>query len=194
MAFIAVEGIDGAGLSTQTVRLAEWLNKKGKHVLATKEPTNGAVGGIIRAAVSKEWSVSPHALQLLFAADRAQHLRREIEPALKSGKTVICDRYTLSSLAYGSLDMPLDWLKQINESFRKPDLTILLDAHPRITLERLKQNRTKLELFENEAKLQQVRQNYLNLRSFFKEIVLVDANKPFEEVALEIQKAVARRM
>jgi dTMP kinase len=194
MRFIAIEGIDGAGLTTQASRLAEWLGKKGKQVLVTKEPTNGAVGGLIRAAVSKEWHVSAQALQLLFAADRAQHLARQIEPSLKAGKAVICDRYVLSSLAYGSLDVPMAWLKQINEPFRKPDFTVILDAHPKIAIERLKANRNKMELYESESMLQQVRQNYMGLKGFFRDTVVVDANKTPEEVAAEIQKVLAKKM
>ena len=86
--FFALEGIDGAGLTTQTYLLANYLRKKGFEVVVTKEPTHGLIGGLIRAALRNEWKTSQDTLQLLFSADRAHHLRTEIIPALKNGKIV----------------------------------------------------------------------------------------------------------
>ncbi|MEM7813363.1 MAG: dTMP kinase [Candidatus Aenigmatarchaeota archaeon] len=192
--FIAIEGIDGAGLSTQAGKLRDWLQKMGKRVVLTKEPTNGIIGGVIRSCLDKELKTNPLTLQLLYAADRAAHLENVIEPVIKSGSIVVTDRYVLSSLAYGSLDVPIAYLKQLNAPFRKPDATFILDAHPKIALGRLKGARWHAELFENEQKLTQVRQNYLSLRNHFTGTFVIDANKTAEEVALDIQRALSSRL
>lgn len=192
--FVAIEGIDGAGLSTQAGRLRDWLQKMGRRAVLTKEPTHGIIGGVIRSCLDKELETNPLTLQLLYAADRAAHLENAVEPAIKAGNIIITDRYVLSSLAYGSLDVPMAYLKQLNAPFRKPDFTFILDAHPKIALERLKKARWHTELFENEQKLTQVRQNYLSLRNYFAGTYVIDANKTIEEVALDIQKILSPRL
>jgi len=192
--FIAIEGIDGAGLSTQAGKLRDWLQKMGKRVLLTKEPTNGIIGGVIRSCLNKELKTNPLALQLLYTADRASHLDTEVEPAIKVGNIIVMDRYILSSLAYGSLDVPMTYLQQLNVQFRKPDVTFILDAHPKIALNRLKTSRWHSELFENEQKLTQVRQNYLSLRNYFAGTHILDANKTAEEIALDIQRALSSKL
>jgi dTMP kinase len=106
---IVIEGLDGAGLSTQAALLAEHLRDKGGKVILTKEPTTSSIGNLIRSALKQEWKPSPLALQLLFAADRENHLEEEIEPALRENKIVISDRYILSSLVFGSVDNGIDF-------------------------------------------------------------------------------------
>src|SRR3989304_1252387 len=104
--FYVFEGLDGSGLTTQAALLRNYFLSKGKEAVLTKEPTDGLIGGIIKAPLRDEWKTNPLALQMLFAADRAHHLTTEIEPALKKGKNVISDRYVLSNIAYGSIDIP----------------------------------------------------------------------------------------
>jgi len=116
-----MEGLDGAGLSTQATLLARYLRGKSKKVLLTKEPTSLPIGKLIKSILSRNHEVSLLALQLLFAADRAEHLEKEIEPALRTNHIVISDRYILSSLAFGSVDNDVEFLKQINSRFRRPD-------------------------------------------------------------------------
>ena len=122
---IVIEGLDGAGLSTQAALLARYLRDKDEEVILTKEPTTSSIGNLIKAALKHEWNPSPLALQLLFAADRAHHLQNEIEPALRENKIVISDRYILSSLAFGSIDVDQEFLKRGNSTFIKPDLRYL---------------------------------------------------------------------
>ena len=81
--FIAFEGLDGSGSSTQVDILVRNLNSLGIKSISTKEPTNNIVGGVIRGVLTKEWQTSPGGLQLLFAADRAHHLEHKILPNLK---------------------------------------------------------------------------------------------------------------
>ena len=189
---IAIEGLDGAGLTTQATLLRNWLISKGNDTVLTKEPTDGLIGGIIKSSLRKEWKTSPLALQMLFAADRAHHLATEIEPALKRSKNVISDLYILSNIAYGSIDMPQAMLQQMNANFRKPHVTFIIDTQPAVCLDRIKRSRHHIELFEDEQKLQTVRKIFLALRKLFPETYLIDGNRPPGDVFMDIQKIVAK--
>ncbi len=186
--FIVFEGLDGSGITTQATLLRNYFISKNKDAVLTKEPTEGLMGGLIKSCLKKEWNTSPLALQMLFAADRAHHLQSEIEPTLKKGKLVICDRYILSSYAFGSLEVSLPVLKQLNSYFRKPHITILIDTQPKICMERMKKARPHVELFEEEHKLEQIRRNYLSMKNLFPETYIVDGNRAPEEVLGEIIK------
>lgn len=182
------EGLDGSGLTTQATLLRNFLVSKGKDVLLTKEPTDGLIGGMIKACLRKEWKTDSLTLQMLFAADRAHHLVTEIEPALKKNKIVICDRYILSSLVFGALNTSLDVLKQLNAHFMKPHLTIVIDTNPKLCIERMKKARHHVELFEEEHKLVQIRHNLLTLKKHFPETYFVDGNRSPNEVLEDVKK------
>ena len=190
---IAIEGLDGAGLTTQAVLLRNHLMQKYKVVL-TKEPTDGLIGGILRSSLRSEWKTDNQTLQMLFAADRSHHIATEIEPAMKEGKIVISDRYILSSIAYGMIGMPMSFLTQINSTFRKPDITILLDTQPAVCLERIKKSRHHLELFEDEQKMTVIRKNFLAVKNYFPESYLIDGNSHFESIHKEIRKIVMKSL
>ena len=187
------EGLDGSGITTQATLLRNHLVIKGKKALLTKEPTDGLIGGLIKSCLRNEWKTDPSTLQMLFAADRSHHLETEIMPAIKRGQTVICDRYVLSSLIFGSLKTSLYFLKEINKNFRKPDATIIVDTQPKICMERMKKARHHVELFEDEQKLQQIRRNMLSLKNHFPRTFVVDGNRNPEEVLNEI-KAIAGKI
>lgn len=187
---IVFEGLDGAGLSTQASMLRDYFHKNGKPSLLTKEPTDRTIGGLIKSSLKHEWKTSSVALQLLFAADRAHHLSVEIKPALKDGIIVISDRYIFSTLAFGALDIDMEFLKAINSKFRKPDLTFILDVPPEVCLERLLKDRYHIELFEVNEKLENVRKNYLSLKDYFPNVYIIDGNKTKEEVFEDIRKIV----
>lgn len=186
--FVVFEGLDGAGVTTQATLLRNYLLEQGVDVVLTKEPTDGLIGGMIKACLRKEWNTDPLTLQMLFAADRSHHLKTEIEPALKKGKTIICDRYVLSSLVFGSLGSSVVTLKQLNAEFRRPHLTFVIDTHPKICVERMKRARHHVEMFEEEQKLNQIRQNLLALKNHFPETHFVDGNKKPAEINAEIAK------
>ena len=185
--FIVLEGLDGSGITTQATLLRNYFINKGKDAILTKEPTDGLIGGIIKSCLRKEWKTNPLTLQMLFAADRAHHLVSEIEPALKKNKIVICDRYVLSSLVFGSLSTSMDILKQLNAHFMKPHLTIVVDTNPRMCIERMKKARHHVELFEEEQKLVQIRQNLIALKKYFPETYFVDGNRSHEDVHTDIK-------
>src|SRR5688572_4731702 len=96
--FIALEGLDGSGTTTQAARLADALGARGRTVVRTQEPSHGPIGRLVREALrSLDAPLDPDALALLFAADRRDHVASEIEPALARGHDVVCDRYVMSS-------------------------------------------------------------------------------------------------
>lgn len=185
--FIVFDGLDGSGLSTQANLLVEKINNNlGKKAFLLKEPTSGLIGGLIRSWLSHDWKSSPECLQLLFAADRAYHLKKEIFPLLKKGKIVVLDRYFFSSLAYGGIEIDKNWLKEINKNFILPDLTFFLRVSPKICLERIKKTRYEIKLFEREKILKKVWKNFEIISKEFKNIFIVDGERKIEEISKEI--------
>ena len=187
--FIVFEGLDGSGTTTQAELLLKYLKRGNKKAYLAGEPTSSLIGGLIKSQIAGEWKSSPECLQLLFTADRAHHLEKEIIPLLKKRITVICVRYLLSTLAYGDLDVKDEkWLREINKKFILPDLTFLLKVRPKICIERIKKERFHKELFEEEDKLKKVYKNYLKVAKKFKNVHIVDGEKPIEEVFKQIVK------
>lgn len=185
--FVSFEGLDGSGCSTQAFFLKRHFVLKKRACLLTKEPTNNLIGGLIRGQLTHEWKSSMECLQLLFAADRAHHLEKEIEPALKKNFIVISDRYKFSSIAFGSLESDVDWLIKINEKFKDPDLTILLKVSPETCIKRM-ESRPSFELFEEKQKLEKVWKVY---ESFIGgNIILIDGEKTIEEIHEEVVQIV----
>lgn len=189
---IVFEGLDGSGMTTQATLLRNHLISKGKETILTKEPTDGLLGGVLKSSLRDEWRTDPYTLQILFAADRSHHLVTEIEPAIKKNKIVICDRYILSSLVYGSLNVSVEILKQMNAHFMKPHMTIIIDTHPKVCIERMKKARHHVELFEEEHKLTQIRQNLMALKRNFPEVYIVDGNRKPEEIHEDVKKLAAK--
>lgn len=191
--FIVFEGQDGSGNSTQAKIIADWLRGMSFKVLLTKEPTTNIIGGLIRGQLSHDWKASPECLQLLFAADRAHHLEKEIIPALKKGYIVVCDRYLFSTIAYGkAAGLPLGWLIQINKRFILPDLTFFLKVSSQTCLKRLRKSRFELELFEKREKLSSVWKNYVLISRKFKNIHIVNGEGGINDVSKRIKDILSR--
>lgn len=130
--FIALEGGDGAGKSTQGRLLCAWLERLGHTVLVTREPGGTEFGRTVRELVLHGDHVAPRAEALLFAADRAHHVETLIRPALARGEVVITDRYMDSSIAYqgAGRDLGVDEVRQLNlwaTGGLLPTLTVLVD-------------------------------------------------------------------
>lgn len=193
MKFIAFEGIDGSGLSTQSKLIFESLTKKGNKVLLTKEPTSGEIGKIIRKALKGEIFIDKVTLSLLFAADRMDHISK-ID--FNKYDYVITDRYFFSNLAYQSLDVDLNFIMNINKFALKPHIVIFLDVPTEICIERIKKrakiNNSHLEIYEDVEKLRRIRENFLKIFEKFQdlEIFIVDGKKEIEQVHEEIMKIV----
>lgn len=186
--FIVFEGIDGSGKSSAIDRLRFELVRMGKKVMVTAEPTNGKIGKIVAEADG----FIPETEALLFTADRAHHTR-QIKGWLSDGYWVICDRYCGSTLAYQSVaGIDIAWLKKINSRVViKPDVTILLDVDPEISLERVS-TRGEKSRFEKLDYLSRVRQAYLGLGEEFG-YVRIDANRDRDSVAEDVLAAVLER-
>jgi len=129
---VAIEGIDGAGLTTQAHRLVEYLKTRGHRALFTCEPSGGRVGTLIRELLLEPAALAStsamRTYSLLFAADRIDHIHREVAPALAHGITVVSDRWYHSSLAYQRTGVDRDWIASMNQHTRTPDVTIVLDV------------------------------------------------------------------
>lgn len=158
--FIVLEGIDGAGKTTQAARLARWLRDQGIPTSLTEEPhKKGAVTPIIRAALHTEGMVPPESLALLFAADRMEHCKW-IASLLDAGMWVVCDRYMLSNIVYQSVqNVSVEWLFRINAQAIVPDLTLFLDIDPQRAMQRL-ESRDNPEIFDRIPTLLTLRIHY----------------------------------
>lgn len=185
---IVFDSLDGAGNSTQVKLLADYLNKIGKKTHITKEPTASLIGGLIKSQLTNDWKSSQVCLQLLFSADRAYHLEKEVIPLLKREINVISDRYFFSTIAYGNLEIKdFDWLIKINEKFFLPDLTFFLKVSPKVCLERIKENRFEITIFEKKETLAKVWKNYQRLAKEFENVFIVDGEREVENVFKEIK-------
>ena len=179
--FIVFEGIDGSGKSSAIQRLRESLESSGRKVKVTVEPTLGAIGKL----VAETDGLTPEAEALLFTADRAEHTK-QIRAWMDEGYTVISDRYFASTLAYQSAaGMDIGWLKAINsKAIVQPDITILMDIDPEISLERVNK-RGETSRFEKLDYLRKVRKAYLDIAKDFK-FKIVDADRDRDAVAEEV--------
>ncbi|MFC9334843.1 MULTISPECIES: dTMP kinase [Arthrobacter] len=191
--FIAFEGGDGAGKSTQAARLAGSLESRGLTVLRTREPGGTPIGEKLRSLVLDHGHghIDAHTEALIFAASRAAHASQVIRPALARGEVVLTDRYIDSSVAYQGAGRGLgaDAVLSVNEwatSGLRPDLTVLLDVHPaegrsRRTAGDAAEDRMESEADEFHAR---IRQAFLDLAAARPENYLVlEAGLPVEEIA-----------
>jgi dTMP kinase len=159
--FVVIEGLDLSGKSTQVGLLEKILRKRGVDVISTREHTrDGLVGQLIEKIVNRQGKLPPIALQLLFVADRLDHLERVVLPAIKAGKIVICDRYYWSTIAYGSLVADRDWLLEVHKYCPEPDLTIYLDIDPEKAIQRLSARGEKATIFEKQDKMKKQTDTY----------------------------------
>ncbi len=184
--YIVLEGIDGAGKSTQIKMLKEWLESNGLRVETIVEPTDMEVGKLIRKLLTRSDATSDtmqKTLGLLFAADRLI-LMDKIEQLEKDNIVVISDRSFYSSLSYQD---PQDWIKEINKFAKIPDLVLLLDLDVKKSVERC----DGTDEFENEEFLIGVKQNYLDLAESNDNFKIIDANNGPNKVSSDIKKAVA---
>lgn len=202
--FIVLEGLDGAGTTTQAKELVRRLEAKGERAHCTAEPSSGPVGSQIRMMLAGRltgYKGAPwdrRALALLFAADRLDHLACGIEPRLSSGIHVVCDRYVLSSLAYQGLDNPAEWVEEINRYARPPDLTFFLRVKAEIALGRRQAATTGArDLFETLPQQQRIEAHYekdIGSLGELHRVRVVDGTLPIERVSDEIWAAVEARL
>src|SRR5205823_7267154 len=132
----------------------EHLTGRGERAHLTREPSDGPIGRLIREMLTGGHAIAGQRLSqgtfgLLFAADRLDHLQREVEPGLAAGATVISDRWYHSSLAYQGTGADRDWIAQLNSRARRPDVTVFLKVRPEIAAQRRIAAGRAQELFED---------------------------------------------
>lgn len=184
--FIVFEGIDGAGLTTQTSLFANWLSNRGGYVILTSQPTKGMIGGLIRSRLTGNWGSSMRVLQLLMSADMAYHTESHIEPSLNQGKTVVCDRYVHSALAYGMVKFSRSWMDTVNKGYIKPDMVFYLKVSPLEAIKRLGKKGFGLEMFERESYLRKVSENFDMLSREFDNIHVIEGERPIDDVHKDV--------
>ena len=165
MRLIVLEGLDGAGTTTQVKRLVEHVRANGGKAHATREPSDGPVGRLIREMLTGGHAIPGEQLSqgtfgLLFAADRLDHLQREVEPKLAAGELVVSDRWYHSSLAYQGTGADRDWIAMLNSRARRPDLTIFLEVRPEVAAHRRAAAGRVQELFEDLRMQEEVAAGY----------------------------------
>ena len=195
--FIAFEGGEGAGKTTQARMTAIWLREQGYDVVATHEPGATKIGMRLRALLldTAQGGMSAHTEALLYAADRAEHVAQVIDPALERGAVVITDRYIDSSLAYqgAGRGLPSEDIARLNSwatEGRAPDLTVLLDIDPEMGLRRRARSADRLEA-EPVDFHRRVRAGFLDLaHAALDRYLVLDANLPFDEIGQRIKDRV----
>jgi len=198
--FIAFEGIDGSGKSTQVKLLSESLEKAGHKIYTTFEPTDSPIGRIIRDIFNHRLEADHRTIAGLFVADRLDHLLNKqngILRKMEEGYTVITDRYYFSSYAYHGAHMSLDWVIEANSlsaDLLRPDINIFIDISPEISLNRIAKSRHSMELFETLDNLRQVKDKYYEAIEKLKDqerVFITDGNREPEAIFEDIRKEIS---
>ncbi|RAP47034.1 MAG: dTMP kinase [Methanosphaera sp. rholeuAM6] len=192
--YIVLEGIDGAGKSSQTELLDIWLKENDYKTKIIVEPTKSDIGQLIRKELLNPEStndINQQKLTLLFAADRLT-LKQEILDAKGSADLIlISDRSFYSSICYqNNSSIDPKWIYEVNLHTPRPDLTILLDLNEKEAINRCDRE----EVFESISFLEKTRKNYLALLDVEENIVVIDADKTIEEVQENIRKVVKEKL
>lgn len=196
---IVLEGIDGSGTTTQTERLVAHLRQQGRTAVSTREPSGGPIGRLLREVLLGQHRmpggapVDGRAMALLFAADRLDHLQREVEPNLTEGSDVVSDRYLMSSLAYQAEEADREWVALLARGVSPPDLTILLDIPVAVAAQRRLLAGRPEERYDADSYLGRVADNYRRLARAAGSAVILDGSASRDEVAVAVVAAVQAR-
>lgn len=214
--FVVLEGIDGAGTTTQSAILRDRFASRGESPVLTREPSDGPIGVMIRQMLARrivlpadptrggaQEPMTRETLALLFAADRLDHVASTIEPALRAGKPVISDRYYHSSLAYqgdveaqedGTERVDYDWILALNSRARVPDITFFLEIDIETSLERLGR-RAQRDIYETREKLERLITRYNEVIGLLEEqgqpIIKLDATEGIDALSQQIWERVS---
>lgn len=191
--FITFEGIDGCGKSTQLNLLAEYLKSNGLEVIITREPGAAGLGEKLREILlNYEGEVSSNCEAFLFLADRAQHIDTLIKPAIESGKIVLCDRHTDSTVAYQGYGRGVDLaqiklLNKIATSGFSPNLTFIFDLDVEVAQTRVGKNKDRLESAGKEFH-NKVREGYLKIaKNEPQRVKVINSNNSIENIFNQVK-------
>lgn len=201
--FIAFEGIEGSGKGTAIAKTAALLAALGYETVLTREPGGSRLGASLRAMLldAKNTDIAPEAELFLYLADRAQHVRQVIRPALEQGKVVISDRFADSTIVYQGFarGLSIPALFQLNDFAVQglwPDLTLVLDLDPKVGLERAIKRNQEMGMAEAEGRFEaestafhtKVREGYLAWsREHPERIKIIDASGGEDEVFARVE-------
>jgi dTMP kinase len=193
---IVLEGIDGAGTTTQARMLEKRIHSVGAAAWLTSEPTTGPIGQLLRAVLGGSVRASPETVAYLFAADRSEHVfgHDGILSHHDAGEVVVCDRYLYSSLAYQTVDVDESLVMTLNRPFPLAALLVFIDLPVSVSAERLSRRHDR-EIYENEAVQHRVRENYLRVIERARgnsSVVILDGKRPPREIAEKIWESVER--
>ncbi|MBU3979615.1 dTMP kinase [Patescibacteria group bacterium] len=204
--YIALEGIDGSGKTTQLQKLYNYFQKRGRGVIKTREPRKqeGIIGELIQKILHGKTQIPPVAFQYLFSADREMHHEELVIPSLQAGKVVISDRCFWSAIPYGLLDrksqldentieylLAAQSILSMYHQFIVPDNTFYLDIPLDVAIQRIDKTSEEKEIYEDKEKLEKTIKGYQwLLREFPKEFTIIDATKRVEEVTEEIVEVI----
>lgn len=197
---IVLEGLDGAGTTTQAHRLVEALTAAGHHGVFTCQPSRGPIGTLLRAMLAGEHA-QPHGdidqrcFTLLFAADRLDHWSRTVAPALAQGAIVVSDRWTYSSLAYQATTVDAPWIAQANAHAATPDLVLFVRVRADVAAARRLAAGRSHELFDDLAMQREVERHYETVMARAQgagvNVAMLDGERPLDEVTAAVWQAVA---
>lgn len=195
--FIVIEGIDGAGSSTQAELLKQYFLSKNQSAVISPEPTNGKIGKLLREFLAEQNYFNnqdnyDQQMAYLFAADRHYHLYNDVNGIFKLTREnthVISTRYYFSSLAYNAKnEEEYNFIAQLNQKFPNPNLLVYLDITVEIALTRISDRPAK-EVYENREKLTKVRQNFEKIiNNYTDKLLIIDATQKPEIISQEIIK------
>ncbi|MBP5270984.1 MAG: dTMP kinase [Clostridia bacterium] len=196
--FIVLEGTDGSGKSTHAALLRDAMAKAtGRRCLLEREPdSRNMIGGLIRAALHGNVSVTPEGMAYLHVADRLEHIAYML-PLLESGTDIVCDRYYVSNMAYNSTgDISVEDVYRLNAPCARrlqPDLVIFLDVSPEETARRRAGERADSEIYDALERQKKIRENYYAALDLVEregvKVIRIDASRPKEEVAADVRAA-----
>lgn len=195
--FLVLEGIDGSGTTTQLDRAVAHIQSLGQPAVATREPSTGPIGRLLREALLGRLGMPDgsrmdgRSMALLFAADRIDHLQREIEPQLASGTTVVSDRYLLSSLAYQAEEAERDWVLGLARGILRPDLTILLDLPIEVAAKRREAAGRPVERYDADSYLAKVAANYRALANQDSSVIILNGAATKDEVTFAMCRVIS---
>ena len=200
--YIALEGIDGSGKTTQAEKLAEYYRSQGKEVVTTREPRKeGLIGDLVQKVLLGTEKLPSVSLQYLFSADRSAHHEEVVLPALKEGKIVITDRCFWSAIVYGILDrtggeydkndadllLISQSILSAYHQFTVPDYSIYLQISLKTAMGRITTKEDEKEIYEDEGKLEKLITGYEFVQKKFpEEITIVDGEGSVEEVTKKL--------
>jgi len=199
--YVALEGIDGCGKTTQLDKLSEYFKKQGREVVVTREPRkSGIIGDLVQKVLIGEEKLPAVSIQYLFSADRAANHQEIVLPSLKKGKVVISDRCFWSAVVYGILDrtggkydkkdadllLMTQSILSMYHQFTVPDFTFYLKIPLKESMKRLRLKKDVKEIYEDESKISKVLTGYEYLKNRFPDAITeVDGNQTVEKVTKE---------